>query len=301
MIDFKIPICILSFNRPEYLEKVLQSLLIQEDAGKVEHHLFQDNAVNAFSKIRRAEDEEVQRCVELFQEYFPNGTVHLAEANISTALNHFRALEFVFNCGDNNVGIFVEDDIVLSKFYVNINRVFYSQFMENPFIGCFTAYGKNIVSPYRSQEKNKQKLCSYGTTTVTSLKKDVWFKIRPIVRGYIDAISGCDYRDRPRKKIVNFYNQLGVDIEKCFVSSQDRAREVAMLKNGLIFVGTFTNNAKHIGEKGIHTSLKSFKSLGFDKTKIFNKKIDSFEGIEDETLVNFIESWKSKYNIENCQ
>ena len=37
-----IPISIISFNRPDYLEKMLLSLINQKRAGKLEYHLFQD-------------------------------------------------------------------------------------------------------------------------------------------------------------------------------------------------------------------------------------------------------------------
>src|SRR5690349_6596931 len=92
------PIVVMSFNRPEMLRQVLQSLKLQESAAieDREVHLFQDNAVNAYSRLRYARDEDIFACVEVFKSEFPSGIVHLSPKNIGVCENFKRAEEYVF-------------------------------------------------------------------------------------------------------------------------------------------------------------------------------------------------------------
>src|SRR4051812_26108879 len=107
------PIAVMSFNRPGLLRQVLQSLLAQRDPrlAQREIHLFQDNAVNAYSRIRYTEDKDIRDCLEVFRSIFPNGIVHLASNNIGICENFKSAEEYFFEERKFECTYFFEDDM----------------------------------------------------------------------------------------------------------------------------------------------------------------------------------------------
>src|SRR5271165_512772 len=109
----------MSFNRPEFLEPVLASIVKQRFVNLDEHemHLFQDGAVNRYSCVRYARDEDVECCVGLFKLYFPNGTVHRSPENIGVCENFLRAETYAFEQRGFECAWFFEDDLVLSPAY----------------------------------------------------------------------------------------------------------------------------------------------------------------------------------------
>jgi hypothetical protein len=93
------PIIIISFNRPYFLEPTLASLKAQAGSAlnRRSIHLFQDGAVNRYSRIRSAEEDDINACRQLFQETFPEGRVHRSQENIGICENLYRAELFVFD------------------------------------------------------------------------------------------------------------------------------------------------------------------------------------------------------------
>src|SRR5262245_31156811 len=107
--DVRLPILVLSFNRPHYLSPVLEALAAQAGLAAERVHLFQDGAVNAYSGRVAARREDVDACVALFRRRFPGGHVHLAPANIGIAENFLRAERFAFEELGAECAYFFED------------------------------------------------------------------------------------------------------------------------------------------------------------------------------------------------
>src|ERR1041385_6908215 len=117
---WRVPVAVMSFNRPHYLEPVLDSLAAQTALTGRAIFLFQDNAVSPHSGKRYADDVDIARCVEMFHRIFPSGTVMLAEHNLGIARNFLRAEEFVFDACENDACYFFEDDMILSPHYLTM-------------------------------------------------------------------------------------------------------------------------------------------------------------------------------------
>ena len=83
----------MSFNRAQFLSPVLASLKAQSPPGVAgrEMHLFQDGAVNRYSRLRYATDDEINECVALFEQEIPDGVVHASRDNIGICENFRRA------------------------------------------------------------------------------------------------------------------------------------------------------------------------------------------------------------------
>src|SRR4029079_742033 len=90
------PIFIMSFNRPDYLSQVLKSLVEQvpADINNRKVVLFQDGAVNLVSQKRRARDEDILACIDVFRTAFPDGEIQASSVNLGVALNFDRAEQY---------------------------------------------------------------------------------------------------------------------------------------------------------------------------------------------------------------
>ena len=95
---FRAPIAIMAFNRPDYLRRVLESLISQvgSDIASREIYLFQDGPVNPFSGAVRTTIDIVKKNEQVFREYFPAGVIKTSWINLGIALNFDRAERFLF-------------------------------------------------------------------------------------------------------------------------------------------------------------------------------------------------------------
>jgi GT2 family glycosyltransferase len=116
------PIFVMSFNRPDYLGKVLKSLREQVDCDIDQRTiiLFQDGAVNPYSNERHASDDEINQCAEIFQSLFPDSQIMRSPVNLGVALNFDRAERYGFEELAAESIIFLEDDLVLGHYYISI-------------------------------------------------------------------------------------------------------------------------------------------------------------------------------------
>lgn len=115
------PIAIMSFNRPQYLEPVLQALSAQTHCHMPQRpiSLFQDGVVNRITGQPQADPKDVESCIALFRLHFPHGTVFESTENLGVALNFERAEHYAFETLNADAALFFEDDLVVSPFYVH--------------------------------------------------------------------------------------------------------------------------------------------------------------------------------------
>jgi hypothetical protein len=94
----KIAVAVMSFNRPQYLQPVLESLRrsVEKSSHDLPVYLFQDNAFNIRSNTQRAVDFDVKASRSIFAELFPRGVILDSPVNLGVALNYDRAEKFLF-------------------------------------------------------------------------------------------------------------------------------------------------------------------------------------------------------------
>jgi hypothetical protein len=271
----------MSFNRPDYLTAVLESLKAQRRGSLEEReiHLFQDGAVNLFSGFRYASDEDVQASVDVFLSYFPSGTVHHANANIGICENFYRAERYVFETREFGCAYFLEDDLVLSPVYLlMLDRLLrFANSMSN--VAYFAAYG-NYYAPQEEVAERRRELITLDHHWAFGLLRRHWLAMQPQLQAYYKLVRGTDYSRRFDREIFALYE--GFDASPR-ASSQDAAKAFACDRLGLWRCNTMVPFAKYIGVQGQHMTPEAFAEIGFDRAII------ATEPVEDLDFPNFPE------------
>lgn len=261
------PIAIMAFNRPDYLKQVLDSLLLQQgiDLTNRAITLFQDGHYNQFSQTARAEAADVEASVAVFRDRFPHARVEHSPDNLGVAMNFDRAERWAFEELKSDAAIFLEDDMVLSPYYIcTIDRML-DMAMEDPRIGYVGAYG-DWNRPMEKQRLAPGKLTRLPQNWAFGLTRYQWVKNQEFMSKYLQFIRGVDYRRRSHKEIYDLYTSYGMSREE---SSQDRAKLIATVLTGGLRVNITACLAHYIGRVGLHSNEQLYVASGFERTQIY--------------------------------
>lgn len=275
----KAPIFVMSFNRPDYLLKVLESLREQVDCDLEQRTivLFQDGAINQYSNERHAYEYEINNCVEIFKRLFPSKPVMLSPANVGVALNFERAERHGFEEIAADSIIFLEDDLVLGRHYVaTIDRLI-EIFATDQRVGYVAAYGDHITT-IEDQRAHRQRLIALTHNWGFALYRRQWLRMRPYLLEYLELVKDVDYRYKDAKAICRLFASWGFG---CPAISQDAAKTIACCRDKVIKLNTFACNATYIGARGLHMNPKIFSQRGYDKTVLYGDLLEGFEELDD--------------------
>lgn len=294
----KNPVAILAFNRPEYLKETLQSLSRQA-AGSLdgrEIHLFQDGIVSAVSGREYASMEALKRNIEEFLNVFPNGFVHVQGWNKGIA-EHFNVVErYFFELNQFEAAIFLEDDMILSEFYLRIMDELIDYAKINEKIGYVAAYG-NHYAPLDAQIQNKSKIIDMHHHWAFALLRRQWLRQKPLVDEYLALISGVDYKNRDHVKIIDFFRSKGF---MPFTTSQDAVKGAIAHMSGAVRLMTFPCYGKYIGRQGVNFTEKAYEDMKFDTTILCNSSPDRLDWPSEAELDSKIAALR-KAHIENLE
>jgi hypothetical protein len=288
-----VPIAILSFNRPHYLRETLHSLRAQVSEGD-EIVLFQDGAVNPFSGRRKAEDEDIRRCVALFRQLIPWGEVCEAGHNLGIALNYERAEQSMFVERGRPRALFLEDDLVLSPQYLPTIRRLLRLAEADPRIAYVSAYG-NLWAPLAEQRARRGELQHMHENWGFALTRETWRAERPFRERYLSFVRNIDYAERDNAPIFAFYAEGGWTVR---VSSQDAARWVACVELGKVRLTTFACHARYIGEHGEHFRPERYYRAGFDRTVTFTGRPGRLAHPSDGQIAGWLETERRRFRGE---
>jgi hypothetical protein len=267
----KAPIAVMSFNRPDYLAEVLQSLRAQQ--GDVlegrEIHLFQDGARNRYSRIRYARDEDVAASIACFEEIFPEGEVHFAGDNIGVAENFSAAEEYFFLERKVECAYFLEDDMTLSPVYLEMMEILQRHAEASACVAYFAAYGDYYATRDEVAEQRRE-VITLDHHWAFGLLRRHWLRMYEILADYRKLVFGQDYARRYHRAIYEYYEQFAACPRG---SSQDAAKAFACSRLGLWRCRTFAPFAKYIGTRGAHMTEDAYKTLGFSKTVVLEKVV----------------------------
>ncbi|QDJ10824.1 Hypothetical protein HVPorG_02546 [Roseomonas mucosa] len=267
-VSLPAPIAIMSFNRPGMLERVLVSLKAQTlPVAEERVHLFQDAARNPFGGTSRATEEDIAACVSTFRRHFPHGVVHEAPHNLGIALNFDRAERFFFETLGAELGIFFEDDMVLSPHYLDALERLSAFALAEEKVGYVAAYGQHHATPEKHRRFRHQ-IVPMGHNWGFALTRRQWKRQQEIVEGYLNFVRNRDYRNRPHNEIREYFARLGMPAAE---TSQDKAKEVACAIIGTARVMCFPTYGHYIGDIGEHYSPELYRQLEFDRTVLFNE------------------------------
>jgi FkbM family methyltransferase len=290
-----IPIFVMSFNRPHYLTRVLESLR-QQVGCDIENRniiLFQDGSINAFSKKRYAQDTDVKNCIKIFNSMFPNGKTQVSSVNLGVALNFDRAEKYGFEKLKADYIIFLEDDLILSAHYIAVLETLIKRFSSDDRVGYISAYG-HYNRPLDEQRANRDKLIPLYHNWGFALYRRQWEKIRPYILDYLKIVEDIDYRERDNQKISDLFKSWGFG---CPATSQDAAKTIACCVGNVIKINTYICNAKYIGEHGLHMNPALFQKRGFANTVLYPERVKRFEILDEgryQTILKAQLAWAGK-------
>ncbi len=256
------PIAVMSFNRPQLLEKVLESLNGQTqkvDPSSV--HLFQDGAPAGSDNTLQEE------CVAVFKTIFPSGTVHYSEKNLGVALNFERAETLFFDTLKSDYAFFFEDDLVLNEHYIDTLSQMVRYALDDERIAYVSAYG-NYKAPLADQETRSGDTIPMGHKWGFALTRRQWLRQKPIIDKYLDIVRQRPYAARDHATIQKYFNSLGYSSPG---TSQDAAKDVASLVLGTVKLNTFACFGKNIGAVGLHSNQEFYEKEGFGRTEMLER------------------------------
>lgn len=290
------PIVIISFNRPDYFRRVLDSLAAQVDAAIFEREifLFQDGAYNRHSGSTRCSQETIDQIVNDFHRVFPRGTVMAAPENLGIALNFARAENFVFTERGFEAAVFFEDDLVLGKYYLKTLDKLLDYAMHTHRIGYVTAYG-NHKATLAEQIANKSKLTLMGQNWGFGLTRRQWLAQKPFVDQYLNIIKDSDYSSRDHDKIIDLFHSWGLGVPG---TSQDIAKSHACILTNSAKVNTFPSFGKYIGASGFHFNKEMFSRMGFDKSEFVEEDIFELTPLTTAELDGFVSTARRSALVE---
>lgn len=267
-INMNPPIIIIGFNRHEYLDRVLRSLIEQVGCEIEKRHiaLFQDGAVNALSGKRYASDDDIAAVKKVFRSYFPSAPIFSSQENMGICLNFNRAEKYAFEDIDADVAYFLEDDLVLSANYIATMDMMWNLVKNNKKIAYFAAYGDRFSSLDMQLERCKEfipMLHNWGF----GLRRDHWVQMTELLKPYYDIIKSKDYHDRNNDEIRDWYASLGYEHE---ATSQDGAKALATNLLGRFRLLTVPCLAEYIGKVGTHTNPAIFAKQGFENVEVYD-------------------------------
>ena len=282
----KTPIGVLAFNRPDYLQQTLQSLLSQNDGvldGR-EVHLFQDGVLNRISGKQYATEETRDASIELFSRMFPAGIVHAQTENLGIA-RHFDFIEsYFFETRGVEAVMLFEDDLLVSPMYVTIMDRMIAEALRNERIGYVAAYGDHHA-PLDQQMKNLTKLVEMRHKWAFALTRRQWLRQRPLVQEYLTLIADSDYQMRDGTKIVEWMLSKRVLVGG---TSQDGIKDIALALSGAVKLMTYCCYGKYIGKTGVHSTEELYSAERFGSTAICPVLADEFTWLTPEELDRLI-------------
>jgi hypothetical protein len=283
----------MAFNRPPLLKAVLESLRAQQGAAIEQRqiHLFQDGAVNKYSRLRYAQDQDIQGSIAVFKEIFPAGIVHASPQNIGVCENFLRAEEFVFTELAAECAYFFEDDMVLSPAYVAMLDRLQWYCRGARMVAYFAAYGDYYADAAANEERRDQCI-TLDHHWGFGLFRHHWSRLRNQLEEYYAIVVGNDYSRRDHQAIYDMYRRLGGCPRG---SSQDAAKAFFAAQLGLWRCRTVLPFARYTGKEGAHMSTAQFDALGFDNTVIATEPLERLKFPSEDEMRASVEEQKQLF------
>ncbi|WP_245615208.1 hypothetical protein [Muricoccus aerilatus] len=255
-----IPVIIVGFNRPAYLDRVCASLLRQRGVTLDPRRVFllQDGAVSARTGLRYAEDAEIEASIAAFRAHFPRGQVAASRVNLGIAANIRRGEVLAFEALDADCAYFFEDDLELGPEYLRIMEELRAVADRDPRIGYFAAYGDHNALPPGPEAW----LVMLDHHWAFGLKREPWRRLRDWMAPYDAILDGADYAWRDHMAIYRWME--GLDVAGPH-TSQDAIKTVGCHALGIARVMTDVCFGRYIGAQGASFHQARFNDLGFDR------------------------------------
>ena len=274
------PIAILSFDRPDYLSQVVDSLLAQR-GGRIDDReivLFQDGAQSRTGGVPSAREVDLDASVAVFRTKLPGRRVVRSAVNLGVALNFDRAERFMFEDRGADAAIFLEDDMVLAPLYLQVMERLIDLARYDERIGYVGAYGHHFM-PRAVQLREPARYTPLEHNWAFGLLRRQWLRNRPFLDKYLDLVRDVDYRRRPTREIHRLFHSWGMG---CGADSQDATKGLACCATGAARLNTTIVLGRYIGEHGLHMHPAEFARQGYGDTEMYDGPLPDFRPLTAE-------------------
>ena len=287
-----VPACLLAYNRPDYFECFLKSLVNQKESPyDLIPYLFIDGARPA----QLEDNAKIIECIALFKRYFPNGVVFNSDKNIGIAFNWARAEKFAFEVLAAPVALFFEDDLELGPHYLYMMRQIEISLINNHFTAGWSAFSDRITIDTGPDER----LIPMRPLWAVALIRSFYLRRKNLTAAYLNLLEGSDYRNRPRHLIDALFRVLGIglifDSAPDAATSQDNVRRLFITISGGVLLSTSRNYAKYIGKLGEHFNLDTYEYFGYDNMLAENNYNNSIIIPSDAEFIHDLTATLSAY------
>jgi hypothetical protein len=260
---------------------LLTYLRIENQQPPIRICVFQDNCVNVVSKIRYCDDSVIEENKKIINDFNTNCqhlglqnkyTIDLFEQkdNVGIGINQWNGYLYAFEKMGADSAIFLEDDVILSKYFLFYFTTTLKQFRDTQDISAISLGFENHKIPDLIRASNND----LSRSSLVILKptgsdhswayatwSDRFFKIKNNYKKYIDFISTIDYRTKKQHKdsIMKIFKEILPD-NNMQATSQDAARQLSFIAGGYTsMLIPVLRRAIPIGREGIHFTKDSFK------------------------------------------
>lgn len=253
----KIGIGIISWNRPHYLKELIKSLETNV-LDDLDFHLFQDGNICKFTGVEKTQDSLIKESVKLFEKSkLPNKKLHMQEKNVSVAINQFEAMRFLMK--NYEQFIFLENDIIVSKNFIELMKRVLLQYENDGQIACISpGFRCKCYKGDIDFFANKLMLTD-GHFWAEACWSKKWKLVEDEFMAYYNIVQNRPYNQRDDAQIKALFTRSGI---KRSATSQDNGKDWAILKSGMRRARFIVNRATGIGDYGIHSTPEKMKKMG---------------------------------------
>ncbi len=243
----RFPIGIRMFNRPEYTERFLLSLLNQTlDLDQSRIICFIDGYEKSSDYFQKIPDR-TQAVADLVAKYLPGARLIRPDSNQGLARALFDLQKSVYEMDDSAWGIFLEDDLVLDPSYLEVLEHLIGlasqteQVVKVAACQIHTGYQQNPL------ESNRRDFF-IGEGTKAFAEASTYFSQRQdLTQTYLATLAGVSYRHRNRERVFAKLATKGIF---SVMGNNDGVLDQIMAHFQKLHIVTGRNFAKDIGIVG---------------------------------------------------
>lgn len=243
-------IALFSYNRSEYLDQVLLSLVQNQGFNANDLYIFQDYA----------NDGSHMACHPVIAKYGLAQRTTQRKWNYGIARNQYTGYNLMFNRYEDV--LFLEDDMILASNYLDTIKVLLRQFMKDE--KCWFVKGGAKPMEGDASEVVKAKMpYQWGH----AFNRHRWERIRTYYDSiYQEYFEECEYSKRDTTKLRQRIQP--------FAPGQDGAKLWCAKQSGFEYsIETLLPRATYIGEQGEHFTPSIYKDKGFTRDAIIEHPI----------------------------
>jgi hypothetical protein len=286
----RLAVAVMSFNRPQYLERVLQTVVSQLPTRRMQldFFLFQDGALSPRTNTIVADTAMLKASETVFTRHLPQGAVFTTPINLGVALNFDRAERTIYEEFGYDAALFLEDDLVLQPGYFRVIERLLDLTADRPDIGMVSARGFANQTPLSQQHRQVRDLCLMDEHNwAFAMHRKAWAARDTVLQPYLELMRKVDYRERDKGPMKTTLHALQRSFSRHgagYLTSQDSMKNMAFELLSMHRVSTFVNMARYIGKEGLHSTADKFSARGYGRTIMYEGVPDDFDLPSPEVL-----------------